>query len=103
MMATDGRRKYPGDRGKLAPSRSLDLVLPGGGGGDPRASLAKACEEIRSHALLLAVEVNDRVRLEAAIARLRIVLSTTAKQNKRKKPSTFELLKDASRLEYSLT
>ena len=31
------------------------------------------------------------------------VLSTTAKQNKRKRPSTFELLNDASRLEYSLT
>jgi hypothetical protein len=71
--------------------------------GDPRTSLAKACEAIRSHALLLAVEIHDQVRLEAAIERLRLVLSTTAKQNKRKRPSTFELLNDASRLEYSLT
>ena len=44
-----------------------------------------------------------RSRLEAAIERLRLVLSTTAKQNKRKPPSTFELLNDASRLEYPLT
>ena len=71
--------------------------------GDSRTSLAKVCETIRDHALLLAVEIHDQARLEAAIERLRLVLSTTAKQNKRKRPSTFELLNDASRLEYSLT
>jgi hypothetical protein len=71
--------------------------------GDPRTSLAKVCEAIRSHALLLAVVVSDRVQLEAAIGRLRDILRVTAKQNKRKKPSTFELLNDASLLEYSLT
>jgi hypothetical protein len=71
--------------------------------GDPRTSLAKVCEAIRRHALLLAVAIPDLPRLEAAIERLRMVLGTTAKQNKRKKPSTFELLGDASRLEYSLT
>lgn len=69
--------------------------------GDTRASLAKACEVIRHHAWLLAVELHDPVRLEAAITRLKRVLSTTAKQNKRRKPSTFELLNDSSRLGYT--
>jgi hypothetical protein len=71
--------------------------------GDYRTSLAKVCEAIRDHALLLAVAIHDPIRLEAAMERLRLVLSATAKQNKRKRPSTFELLNDASRLEYSLT
>jgi hypothetical protein len=71
--------------------------------GDRRASLWKAWEAIRDHALLLAVEVDDRARLEAAIGRLAAVLTGTAKRDKRKKASTFELLEDPSRLEYFLT
>jgi hypothetical protein len=71
--------------------------------GDPRTSLAKACKAIRDHAKLLAEAVNDRTRLEAVILKLTDVLEKTAKQNKRKKPSNFELLNDVSLLEYSLT
>ena len=71
--------------------------------GDPRASLAKVYEAIRSHAFLLAVAINDQARLIHAIEQLGEVLRTTAKQNKRSKPSTFELLNDPSLLDYSLT
>jgi hypothetical protein len=71
--------------------------------GDPRCSLAKACEAIRRHALLLAVAIGDPAKLEVAIEELAMVLSATAKQHKRKKPSTFELLNDPRLLEYSLT
>jgi hypothetical protein len=71
--------------------------------GDPRCSLTKACEAIRRHAAMLAAAVNDPVRLAAAIGELGVILRETAKQNKRKKPSTFELLNDPELLEYSLT
>ena len=71
--------------------------------GEPRRSLAKACEAIRRHALLLVVSLGDGWRLEGEIQRLADVLRMTARRNKRKTPSTFELLDDPSRLEYSLT
>jgi hypothetical protein len=71
--------------------------------GDPRRSLMKACAAIRRHALLLAAAIGDRERLAEAIERLAVIFRTTARQNKRRKPSTFGLLNDPSRLEYSLT
>jgi len=71
--------------------------------GNPRCSLAKACEAIRRHAVLLAAAGGDPAKLAAAIENLCVVLRVTARQNKRKKPSTFELLNDPERLEYSLT
>jgi hypothetical protein len=71
--------------------------------GEPRRSLAKACEAIRRHALLRVVSLGDSARLEGEIQRLADVLRTTARRNKRKTPSTFELLDDPSRLEYALT
>jgi hypothetical protein len=71
--------------------------------GDPRCSLAKACEAIRRHALRLAAAVGESTMLEAAIEELGAILRATARRNKRKKPSTFELLNDPERLEYSLT
>jgi hypothetical protein len=71
--------------------------------GNPRCSLAKACEGIRRHALLLAVAIGDLAKLAAALETLGVVLRATAKQDKRKKPSTFELLNDPQLLEYSLT
>jgi hypothetical protein len=71
--------------------------------GDPRSSLAKASEAIRSHAVLIAAAIGDAEKLVAAIERLAVILSKTARQNKRKKPSTFELLNDPELLEYSLT
>jgi hypothetical protein len=71
--------------------------------GDPRCSLAKACEAIRRHALLLAVAIGDLAKLAVAIEELGVILRATARQHKRKKPSTFELLNDPQLLEYSLT
>lgn len=71
--------------------------------GDPRRSLAKASEAIRRHALLLAAAVGAPARLAEEIERLGVVLGSTARQNRRKRPSTFELLNDPSRLEYGLT
>jgi DDE family transposase len=71
--------------------------------GDPRRSLAKACEAIRRHAPILAAVVGEPTRLEVAIEGLGVILRATASQNKRKKPSTFELLNDPRLLEYSLT
>ena len=71
--------------------------------GDPRRSLAKACEAIRRHSLRLAAAIGDRGRLAEAIEGLAVIFRTTARQNKRKKPSAFGLLNDPSRLEYSLT
>jgi len=71
--------------------------------GNPRCSLAKACEAIRRHALMLAAAIGDPARLAIVIEELGVVLRVTASQNKRKKPSTFELLNDPELLEYPLT
>ncbi len=56
--------------------------------GDPRRSLSKACEAIRSHASLLAAAVNDPAQLAFAIEQIGVILRATARRNKRKKPST---------------
>jgi hypothetical protein len=71
--------------------------------GNPRCSLTKACEAIRRYALILAAAVGEPTRLEAAIEELGVILRATASQNKRKKPSTFELLNDPELLDYVLT
>jgi hypothetical protein len=71
--------------------------------GDPRCSLAKACEAIRRHALLLAIVIGDPAKLVMALEELAVVLRATTRQDKRKKPSTFELLNEPELLEYSLT
>lgn len=71
--------------------------------GDGRTSLAKAGTAIRRLAMLLAVSLTSLETLTEAIATLNRVLRVTARQNKRRRPSTFELLTDPSLLEYSLT
>jgi hypothetical protein len=71
--------------------------------GDPRCSLTKACEAIRSVATLLAVSLQTKPRLVETLKALLRITASTARQNKRKRPSTFELLNDPSQLEYSLT
>jgi hypothetical protein len=71
--------------------------------GDARCSLAKACEAIRRYALMVASAIGDPAKLAVAIEELGVILHATAKRNKRKKPSTFELLNDPELLEYSLT
>lgn len=71
--------------------------------GDARHSLKKACDAIRPFGLALALAISDERRLIAAIQALINTTHRTARQNKRKKPSTFELLNHPDRLEYSLT
>lgn len=68
--------------------------------GNPRCSLAKACEAIRRNALMLAAAVSEPEKLAVAIEELGVILRATVRQNKRKKPSTFELLNNPELLEY---
>ena len=71
--------------------------------GDIRHSLAKASQAIRRHALLLAAALGSSAELEEAIKTLCRAVRVTARQNKRRRPSTFELLNNPSLLEYGLT
>jgi hypothetical protein len=67
--------------------------------GAARCSLDKVWKAIQARALLLARALDDPARLGYELEQLRDTLATTAKQNKHKKPSTFELLNDPERLE----
>ena len=78
------------------------LVLAGTWG-NPRCSLVRAGRAIRQHAKLLTGVIGDLATMTAALENLGVVLRATARQNKRKKPSTFELLNDPERLGYFLT
>jgi hypothetical protein len=71
--------------------------------GDARSSFAKVWKTIQGRAKLLARALDDPARLGYELEQLRDTLRTTAKQNKRRKASTFELLNDPARLDYSLT
>jgi hypothetical protein len=71
--------------------------------GGARCSLDKVWKAIQGRALLLARALDDLARLEYELEQVRDTLATTAKQNKHKKPSTFELLNDPEQLDYSLT
>jgi Transposase DDE domain len=71
--------------------------------GDARSSFTKVWKAIQDRANLLARALDDPARLEYELEQLRDTLKTTAKQNKRKKASTFELLNDPAKLDYSLT
>jgi hypothetical protein len=71
--------------------------------GEPRCSLVKAFRAIQRQALTLAAAIGDPAKLSAAIEQLSVILCAKARQNKRKKPSTFELLNNPDLLEYSLT
>ena len=71
--------------------------------GDRRKSLTKACDAIRKFAVCLAVGITDIAGIRHAIELIRRATHNTVRQNKRKKPSTFDLLYDVELLEYSLT
>ena len=71
--------------------------------GDPRHSLSKACEAVRPLVSLLLASLNQSEQLQTAIDTLCRTLRATARQNKRKNPSTFQLLNDPSQLTWSLT
>ena len=71
--------------------------------GDPRRSLKKACDAVRKFAILIAVTVQCKSLLTETIKTIVKATRSTARQNKRKRPSTFELLNNPEKLDYSLT
>jgi Transposase DDE domain len=70
--------------------------------GDARYSLVKVCRIIRKYANRMAEALSDPAQLEAVIERICTAIRARAKQNKRKKPSTFQLLNEPELLEYDL-
>jgi hypothetical protein len=70
--------------------------------GDARYSLVKVCRTICNFATRLAEACSDPAQFEAVLKRLCIAIRARAKQNKRKKPSTFRLLNDPELLDYDL-
>jgi hypothetical protein len=71
--------------------------------GDPRCSLGKVCECVRKFVGRLAAAMDYQAALENVIAEFCRTVAKTCKRNKRSKPGTFELLNDASLLDFSLT
>ena len=71
--------------------------------GDPRHSLSKVVEAIRPLVSLLIASLDHPKSLHAALQILDRTLHCTARQNKRKQPSTFQLLNDPSLLTWGLT
>jgi hypothetical protein len=71
--------------------------------GDPRRSLKKASDALRRGSLVLATALGSPMDLEAAISTLGRMVRVTARQNRRRQTSTFDLLNDPSLLEYQLT
>jgi Transposase DDE domain len=71
--------------------------------GDPTKSLVKACEAVRAWVGRLAGELDRGEELERVLGDLCAAVAKTCRQNKRSKPSTFELLNDVRRLEFVLS
>ena len=71
--------------------------------GDFRLSLVKVWETIRQLGLTLAASIQDASQVAEVIETLQRMLKSTSRRNKRKRPSTFELLIDPTKLEYGLT
>lgn len=78
------------------------LVLTAGWG-DARLSLVKAGQLVRRHAVLVAAALAQCDPLHHVLQTLSGAIRATARQNKRKRPSTFELLHNPSLLKYALT
>lgn len=71
--------------------------------GDVRLSLTKASQLIRRNALLLLVAMGHPRQLRQTLETISRAIRQVARQNKRRRPSTFELLNDPSLLDYPLT
>jgi hypothetical protein len=71
--------------------------------GNPRISLKKACDAIRKFGILLAANIDDQRGLQKTVQTITESLQSTARQNKRKRPSTFELLQNPDRVTQMLT
>lgn len=78
-------------------------LLLSSGWGDFRLSLVKVWETIRQLGLTLATSIHDPLQLVAVIETLKRLIQSSSRRNKRKRPSTFELLIDPTRIEYGLT
>lgn len=78
-------------------------LLLSSGWGDFRISLVKVWETIRQLALTLASSFHDDSQFTGVVELLQRLLASSSRRNKRKKPSTMELLMDPSKLEYALT
>jgi hypothetical protein len=70
---------------------------------DARLSLTKASQLIRRSALLLTPAIGNHRHLCQVIETIRRAICSTARQNKRKRPNTFELLNNPELIEYALT
>jgi hypothetical protein len=70
--------------------------------GDARYSLVRAWKIISKYALRLVEALSDDDQFELVIKRIRKAIHARAKQNKRKKPSTFQLLNNPELLDYTL-
>ena len=68
--------------------------------GDFRVSLVKAWDTIRQLSLSVAMSLSDPSSLERVLESLCRILSSSSRRNKRKRPSTFELLRNPELLEY---
>lgn len=71
--------------------------------GDPTKSLSKTCEAIRDFVSRLAAALDRRRELQRVIDDIDAAIGKTCRRNQRSKPGTFELLNDASLLDFSLT
>jgi hypothetical protein len=78
-------------------------LLVGSVAGDPRKSLGKVCQAIRSFVGRLTASLDFPPELARVLADLHAVVAKTCQRNKRKKPGTFELLNDLSLLDFRLT
>ncbi len=88
-------------------SRLLAIVLQQwlqtGVWGRPEISLKKAWDVIQSFALPIAMNVSHAELLRTTLQQLFRVTQSTIRKNKRKQPSTFELLINPKALPYALT
>lgn len=75
-------------------------LLLGTAWGDVKLSLVKAWESIRQISLFVALSLSDPAGLQRVIECLARVLSSTSRRNKRKRPSTFQLIMNPDLLEY---
>jgi hypothetical protein len=71
--------------------------------GRPEISLKKVWDLICSMARSIAIALNDPHALTLVLETLLKMTQSTTRQNKRKKPSTFDLLNDPEKNPYSLT
>jgi hypothetical protein len=81
----------------------LQQWLQSGVWGRPEISLKKTWDMLRRLAWSLAMAWSNSSKLRTCLEDAQRLAQATVRQNKRKKPNTFEMLNDPARLPYSLT